>query len=372
MISVIKTLALLWSDTIIVYLHKGFIVRKLNGMKSVALGSALIFAALNGAYAMEHNTLPGFTEGAEVINIATHQAQIDSIGDVVYEQIKDTRSVRQMHMSVLIPRTDVKKPAIIYFPGGGFTSAEHDKFIEMRMALAEAGFVVAAAEYRTVPDVFPAPVVDGKAAVRYLREHAEEYGIDPQRIGVLGDSAGGWLVQMLGTTNNEKSFDKGDFLNQPSNVQAVVSLYGLSDLRNIGEGFPQEIQKVHKSPAVTEALLINGPAFRNFAGASISESSEKALQASPVGHVKGSIPPFLIMHGSADSLVSPLQSAKIFKALKNNGTDVEYTLVSGAEHGDYRWYQPEVIKRIVSWFSKKLNVQQKEKNDVKVDPDASL
>ncbi|WP_169776381.1 alpha/beta hydrolase fold domain-containing protein, partial [Escherichia coli] len=80
----------------------------------------------------------------------------------------------------------------------------------------------------------PAPVEDGKAAIRYLREHASNYGIDPQRIGVLGDSAGGWLAQMMGTTNGDKTFDKGDFLQQSSDVQAVATLYGISDLLNIG------------------------------------------------------------------------------------------------------------------------------------------
>lgn len=175
-----------------------------------------------------------------------------------------TRAVRQLRMSFLIPRTAAPKPAIVYFPSGGFTSADHEKFIEMRMALAQAGFVVAAAEYRTVPDTFSAPVQDGKAAVRYLREHAAEYGIDPQRIGVLGDSAGGYLAQMLGVTNGEKTFDKGDYLNQSSDVQAVVTLYGLSNLLNIGGGFPENIQDVHRSPASTEALLVNGAAFRDF------------------------------------------------------------------------------------------------------------
>lgn len=116
-----------------------------------------------------------------------------------------------------------------------------------------------------------------KAAVRFLREHAKEYGIDPAKIGVLGDSAGGYLAQMSGATNGEKQFDKGDFLNQSSDVQAVVSLYGLSDLRNIGEGFPEEIRVVHDSPAVTEALLVNGPAFNTFPAKALRKIRRKCL-----------------------------------------------------------------------------------------------
>lgn len=115
-----------------------------------------------------------------------------------------------------------------------------------------------------------------KAAVRFLREHAKEYGIDPAKIGVLGDSAGGYLAQMSGATNGEKQFDKGDFLNQSSDVQTVVSLYGLSDLRNIGEGFPEEIRVVHDSPAVTEALLVNGPASILSPAQSYERSEENA------------------------------------------------------------------------------------------------
>lgn len=119
-----------------------------------------------------------------MIQVDSTQSQIDNISNVVYGQIKSTRSIRQLHMSVLVPRNNDLKPAIIYCPGGGFTTAEYDKFIDMRMALAHAGYVVAAAEYRTIPNTFPAPVVDAKAAVRYLRQHATDYGIDPERIGV--------------------------------------------------------------------------------------------------------------------------------------------------------------------------------------------
>lgn len=324
------------------------------------------------AIASGQDQLPGYAQGAEILHVNTRQDQIDNIGDVVYHQVKNMRSVRQLHMSLLVPRTDKLKPAIIYFPGGGFLTAEHDKFISMRLALAEAGFVVAAAEYRTIPDVFPAPVVDAKTAVRYLRQHASEYGIDPTRIGVLGDSAGGWLAQMLGTTNGDKSFDKGDFPDQSSDVQAVATLYGISDLRSIGEGFPDAIQNVHRSPAATEALLVNGTAFRNFAGASVIDQPEKALYASPIGHLNGAKPPFLIMHGSKDTLVSPEQSANLYNALHKAHDRADYVLVEGAEHGDYRWYQPEVISKVTRWFRQVLGEPVKSQNLSAADPDANL
>ena len=326
----------------------------MNLCHNFLIGGLAVMMTMGSAMATEHNDLTGYREGAKVIQVKPTHNQIDAISGIVYSQITTARETRPLHMSLLVPRTDAPKPAIIYFPGGGFTSANHDKYIQMRMALAEAGFVVAAAEYRVVPDTFPAPVNDGKAAVRYLRQHAETYGIDPARIGVLGDSAGGWLVQMLGTTQGETAFDRGDFTDKSSDVQAVATLYGISDLLNIGEGYANEIQKVHQSPAVTEALLVHGPAFREFAGASIMDDTAKARHASPMGHLRNSKPPFLIMHGDKDSLVSPHQSAQLFDALRKAGEKVDYVVVKGAEHADLTWYQPEVIQEVVSWFTREL------------------
>ncbi|SCX26217.1 MULTISPECIES: alpha/beta hydrolase [Agrobacterium] len=334
--------------------------------RTVFLGTIFFGAAMiiNGsAQADDKTSLPGYTEGAQVVRVEKTQGQIDAMSGVVYTQIKQLRSITQLEMSLLVPRSDDLKPAIIYFPGGGFTSAEHEKYIDLRMALAKAGFVVAAAQYRTVPNKFPALVQDGKAAVRYLREHASEYGIDPTRIGVLGDSAGGYVSQMLGMTNGETAFDAGQFLDKSSDVQAVVTLYGLSNLLDIGDGFPEPIAKVHESPAVTETLLVNGPAFADFAGASITSDPKKALQASPMGHVEGSKPPFLIMHGTADTLVSPKQSAQLYKALKNKGSKVDYLLVEGAAHGDITWYQPPIIDRVVNWYKDVLGSPLKGKSD---------
>lgn len=275
---------------------------------------------------------------------------IDVLPDVTYAQILTERPVRELKMSLLIPKTNDLKPAVIYFPGGGFTTANYEQLYEIRLALAEAGFVVAAAEYRVVPNMYPALVNDGKAAIRYLKAHAKELGIDPNRIGILGDSAGGYLAQMMGTTNGEKEYDKGDFLEQNSDVQSIVSLYGISNLLNIGEGFDEKIQEVHNSPAVTEALLVNGPAFNTSSGKSIQSDSEKALKASPIGHVKKNMPPFLIMHGSADKLVSTDQSQQIYNALIKDGNKTQYIVVNDAGHGGVMWQQKPVIQKIVNWF----------------------
>lgn len=297
--------------------------------------------------------LMGQSPEAQVVDVPVVQGRIDAISGVVYSQVFERgRSVRGLKMTLFVPRTKEKKPAVLYFPGGGFTSADHEKFLEMRYALARAGYVVAACEYRAVPNKFPALLEDAKAAVRWMRAHASEFGVDADRIGLLGDSAGGYVVQMSGATNGEKNWDVGDFKEVSSDVQAVVSIYGISDLTTIGEGIGNE--NVHASAAVTEALLLNGPAFKDFAGASVNADPQKAKAASPIGHVDGTEPPFLLMHGSGDKVVSPLQSKKMFEALQNEKVEAEYVLVRGAEHGDLPWYQPGVISRVVNFFDRHL------------------
>lgn len=131
---------------------------------------------LSGAFLVMTNIanakLPGYTEGAELMQPKIENGQIDSMSGIIYSQIKGLRSNRALRMTVMIPRDGKAKPAIIYFPGGGFTSADYEKFTEMRTALAKAGFVVAAAEYRTVPTKYPALVNDAKAAVSMLKSTA--------------------------------------------------------------------------------------------------------------------------------------------------------------------------------------------------------
>lgn len=320
-------------------------------MKSFVIMSLLAGLLSVDSYAQNQNEAK---HDMQTLKVDITDTRIDVISDIIYSQITSGRSNRQLKMTLLLPQTDGPKPAIVYYPGGGFTTAVHDKYIQMRMALAKAGFVVAAVEYRTVPDKYPALINDAKSAVRYLRAHAKQFNIDPNRIGVMGDSAGGYVSQMMGTTNGEDEFNVGEYTDYSSDVQAAVTIYGISNLMNIGEGYPEAIQKVHESPAVTEALLFYGPAFAEFAGKSILSNPEKAMDASPLGHVKANMPPFLIMHGSADNLVSPVQSEQLYKALIEKGNKVDYVVVEGAGHGDIYWYQPTVINKVVEWFKENL------------------
>lgn len=158
---------------------------------------------MNGSLPLadEKTALPGYSEGAQILRVKKTQGQIGEISGVVYTQMKQVRAVTQLVMSLLMPRTKDLKTGNCLFPRWWLLISGSWKFIDLRMALAKAGIVFAAAQYRTVPNKYPALVEDGKAAIRYLREHAGEYGIDPARIGVLGDSAGGYVSQMMGMTN---------------------------------------------------------------------------------------------------------------------------------------------------------------------------
>ena len=338
----------------------------MNTLPKTALAALLSLSLSSVTCAAAPDSLMGYSEGAQVFSVTPVTFRVQTISDIIYRQVYSRNGVRGLKMTLLKPETQGLKPTLIYFPGGGFTSAARDKYTELRHALAKAGFVVAAIEYRTVPDRYPALVEDAKAAIRYLRAHATELSIDRERIGVFGDSAGGYLAEMVAMTNGESDFDVGDNLNESSEVQAAVSFYGISDLLTIGEGLGDEIASVHQSKAVTEALLINGVAFDTFKGASVFDTPEKAREASPLSHVDGNEPPLLLLHGAKDTLVSPLQSKKLYEALKAQGADAEYILLSNAGHGDLPWYQDVIVNKAVDFFKKRLQLITPVLNDGRV------
>ena len=158
------------------------------------------------------------------------------------------------------------------------------------------------------PDaVWPAQIQDCKAAIRWLRAHAKQYGYDPNRIGVIGESAGGHLVAMLGTTNGDKTFDVGENLGESSDVACVVNLFGISDFTLPMPAIATNVQ-----------ALLGGPA------------PELARSASPINYVHANQPPMLVVHGTADRLVPYLQSEVLVEAMEKVGAPFYFHTVVGA------------------------------------------
>jgi acetyl esterase/lipase len=257
-------------------------------------------------------------------------------------------------MDILKPTSKDPLPAVIFITGGGFMAANKDNYLQQRMDISEAGYVVTSIEYRVTPQsTFPSPLEDVKSAIRFLRANATKYGIDPNQIAVMGDSAGGYLAALAGTTNDIKEFDKGDFLDKSSSVNAVIDLYGLSDLTKIGEGYSKEVQEIHKSPSAPEAMLVNGAAVFG-PGGSILDNPDKAAKANPITYVTKDDPPFLLMHGDQDTLVSPNQTQILHEALINKGVDSTRYVVKGAGHGGDIWAQPKIVNLIIDFLDSHL------------------
>ncbi|MBR0250321.1 MAG: alpha/beta hydrolase, partial [Synergistaceae bacterium] len=259
-----------------------------------------------------------------------------------------------LHMDVLVPDSKEPMPLIVFITGGGFIMAPKNNWIQQRMRLAQAGYVVASIEYRYAPlSKFPLPLEDCKTAIRWLRAHADMYNIDVNRVGVLGNSAGGYLSAFVGLTNGMKEFDKGDFLDYSSDVLCAADIFGISDITNIGMDYDEENQKGHASAGATEALWALGtPTFGGKDGGVLAHPEESAY-ASPITYVeknKDNLVPMLLMHGTADTLVSPGQTDILFQALKAKVADVVRYVVNNAAHVGHYWVQETVMKVMIDFF----------------------
>lgn len=236
-----------------------------------------------------------------------------------------------------------KSPLLIFLHGGGWTGGSKDGGMgfEGLPALTAAGYTLASVEYRLAPRYkMPAMIEDAKCAVRSFRAHAAEYGIDPDRIGVIGASAGGQLAAMLGTADSSAGFDAGEYAGNSSRVQAVVDLAGPSDFR----------------VPFTTGTDYRGLAMQVFG--TDDPNDPLFAVASPVTWVSPDDPPFLILHGERDESVPLSQSQELYDALKAAGVDAELVVVKNAGHAmdspDQSPTREELARKIVEFMQEKL------------------
>lgn len=320
-------------------------------MKRAKISALLALGLLLGTFGGT-----AFASATKPLEVKLTRPFVQQISNVIFAQVEDRGyMLKPLAMDIIVPRDKTKHPAILYINGGGFINANKDGYLQQRLDLAERGYVVASMTYRVAPtSTFPAALEDVKAALRFLRHNAEKLGIDKSRIGVIGGSAGGYLAAMAGCTSGVEGFDKGDFLDESSDVQAVVDLYGISDITAIGADYSRENQALHRSAGATEALWVNGsPVFGGKDGGILADP-EKARLATPQTYISAKTPPFLLMHGDADFIVSPSQTEILRKALAAHNIEAERYLVKGAGHGGREWVQEEIVGLIIDFFDRHL------------------
>lgn len=260
------------------------------------------------------------------MNIKTHEIRF--IPGIVFAQGGNFSIPNwTLKMDILQPITNKPCPAIVFIPGGGFLTAARSSWLHHRMKLSEAGYVVASIEYRVAPlTCFPEPLEDVKSAIRYLRANASHFNIDTDKIGVMGNSAGGYLASFVGLTNGNKKFERGENLDYLSSVRCVVDIFGLSDLTRIASDFSERDQKAHHSAGAAESLWVLGsPGFFNGKYGGLDLWPEDVEAANPIAYVDENSVPMLLMHGSADMLVQIVRLIYYFrlygqKKLKPNDT----------------------------------------------------
>lgn len=219
-----------------------------------------------------------------------------------------------LELDLYLPKeSDEPKPGLIFIHGGAWQKGKRSDYAFYCVKFAEKGYAVATITYRlsgVAP--FPAALEDSKCAVRWMRANAEKYGIDPDRIGVVGGSAGAHLSMMVGYTPGLME-GEGGHADQSSAVQLVVDIYGPVDL-------------------TTESAKKAGSVKKFLQNKTYDEAPELYVQASPLTHLTKDAPPTLILHGTIDETVEIEQADMLDAKLKELGVPYHYEKFPGWPH----------------------------------------
>ncbi|MEU6117288.1 alpha/beta hydrolase [Streptomyces sp. NPDC047117] len=244
-------------------------------------------------------------------------------------------------LDLYVPRTGRPAPLVVFTHGSGWLADNgRDGADRVAARLNPHGYAVAGVAVRASSQArFPAQLHDIKAAIRWLRAHAAEYHLDPDRIAVMGESSGGWVTTMAAVTGDVPELEGDVGMTGPSSaVQAAVPFYAPSDLLQMdahmldgcapfNEAFG--LTACHADPKSPESLLLGCP---------LPECApEKAAAANPLSYVsdRRPVPPFLILHGRQDTFVPYHQSRLLYDALAAAGAEARFLTFPHAAHGTY-------------------------------------
>ena len=227
------------------------------------------------------------------------------LGTIERDETYCTVEGHALKMDVYYPASGGPWPGLVFIHGGGWT--EGDKAL-LPAIPTEAGYLVVSINYRLYPDHrFPAMIEDVKCAIRSLRAHAPAYNLDPDRVALIGHSAGGHLAALAGLADESAGWDVGPYLGASSRVQAVIEMSGPTDLTR---PFPEWVNELKDG--------VFGP---------------EQWESSPVAYAAPGVPPFLIIHGEADDVVPVEQAHLLHDALLEAGARSELIVMQHGGHG---------------------------------------
>lgn len=265
--------------------------------------------------------------------------------DVAYAKTSATQT-----LDIYLPQGDGPFPLVIDVHGGGFMMGDKSN-PALADQLLEAGYAVASVNYRLSGEAkAPAQIEDVKAAVRWLRANAAQYKLNSEKFAAFGQSAGGNLVALLGTSCGAKEIEGAELGNadQSSCVQAVVDWFGPTDFLQMDAQFAgTNCTANHNEASSPESQLVGAP---------IQTAQDKVKQVNPITYVSAKAPPFLIQHGTADCNVPPQQGKLLADASTPliGAENVTYTLLEGAGHGGAQFETIENVKIVLDFLSKHL------------------
>ena len=256
------------------------------------------------------------------------------------------RDGREYYMQIIQPwaeRIGKKFPTVLFVQGCAWTTPDVYGEIPQLSRLAERGYVVATVTHRDCMEghPYPAYLQDVKSAVRFLRKHAAEYGIDTEHIGLWGTSSGANASMLVAMTQGEPSLTTEDNAEQSEQVNFVVDCFGPIDMKMTMEYSPDaEFDDILEHAVAPDSNYTR---------------EEKITKMSPlqVAEAGKDYPPMLLLHGDKDMLISYEQSKKLYERLKELGYQPEFVTVEGADHESNFWSK-EVLELIFEFIGQHI------------------
>ena len=257
-------------------------------------------------------------------------------------QVQSFHVAEGVDVDVFIPTSsssESARPALLMIPGGGWSTSDKQAMYPLCDAFARRGFVTVTTTYRHAPqNTWPAQLIDVAQVVWQMREHAQALGIDPRRIGAIGASAGALLAGHLGSTD-ERSPRSG----VSSKVQRVISIGGPWNLAHVLTTFQQYNWQANPVYPDTQALGMISNLFGHL------PTEQEAAQASPYYRVGPTSAPTLMLHGTADTLVPPVQSTGTCQHIREAGGRCDGQLFNGVGHTITVDFLPPMLQFLSDW-----------------------